>query len=91
MFYTYILECADKTLYTGYTNDLDKRLAEHNGQSSKAGAKYTNSRRPVILRYKEEYKTKSEAMKREAEIKKYTRVQKLALINSTQTTLSSTS
>ena len=79
MFYTYILECADKTLYTGYTNNLEKRLAEHN--ISKLGAKYTKARRPVILKYQEEFATKSGAMKREIQIKKLTRQEKLELIN----------
>lgn len=78
MFYTYILECADETLYTGYTNNLEKRLAEHNG--SKLGAKYTKARRPVILKYSESFATKSEAMKREIQIKKLTRSEKLDLI-----------
>ena len=76
-FYTYILECSDTTLYTGYTNDLEKRLAEHNG--SKLGAKYTKARRPVILKYSESFATKSEAMKRECEIKKLSRKEKLRL------------
>ena len=86
MFYTYILECADKTLYTGYTNNLGKRLAEHNGinintgAALKAGAKYTKARRPVILRYSESFDSKSEAMKREIKIKKLTRQEKLDLI-----------
>ncbi len=79
MFYTYILECADKTLYTGYTNNLEKRLVEHN--ISKLGAKYTKARRPVILKYSESFATKSEAMKREIQIKKLTRQEKLELIN----------
>ena len=78
MFYTYILECADKTLYTGYTNNLEKRLTEHN--ESKLGAKYTKARRPVILKYSESFDSKSEAMKREIEIKKLTRQEKLDLI-----------
>ena len=77
-FYTYILECSDTTLYTGYTSDLEKRLAEHNG--SKLGAKYTKARRPVILKHFESFATKSEAMKRECEIKKLSRKEKLALI-----------
>ena len=78
IFYLYILECSDGTLYTGYTNDLAKRLLEHNDK--KSGAKYTRSRRPVYLKYKEGFETKSEAMKREAEIKKLTRAAKLKLI-----------
>lgn len=77
-YFVYILECADKSLYTGYTNDLTKRLKQHN--DSKYGANYTKSRRPVILKYSEKFSTKSEALKREIEIKSWTRKQKLDLI-----------
>ena len=76
-FYVYVLECADKTLYTGYTNDLDKRLKAHN---SGKGVKYTRSRRPVRLIYSECFESKSEALKREYQIKQLTRTQKLKLI-----------
>jgi putative endonuclease len=76
--YCYILQCRDKTLYCGYTNNLDKRLAVHN---SGKGAKYTKIRLPVKLVYSESFATKSEAMKREYQIKQYTRLQKLDLIN----------
>jgi putative endonuclease len=79
MYFTYILECADKTLYVGSTNDLDKRLNQHN--NLKSGAHYTKIRRPVILKYSETFKTMSEARKRENEIKKYKREEKLCLIN----------
>jgi putative endonuclease len=79
MYFVYILECADKTLYTGYTNDLQKRLKNHN--QAKSGAKYTKARRPVKLKYSEKFRTKSQAMKREAEIKNLTRKQKLELIS----------
>ena len=76
-FYTYILRCHDGTLYTGYTPDLSRRLQAHNaGRASK----YTRSRLPVTLVYQEVYQTKSEAMSREAEIKRLTRQQKLMLI-----------
>lgn len=78
--YIYILECADKTLYVGSTNDLEKRLHQHN--NSKSGAHYTKIRRPVILRYSEKLKNLSAALKREAEIKKWKREEKLALIES---------
>jgi putative endonuclease len=78
IYYVYILECADKTLYTGYTNDLDKRLKNHN--ESKTGAKYTKVRRPVVLEYSEKFSTLSEALKREIEIKNLTRKGKLELI-----------
>ncbi len=76
----YILECADKTLYVGITNDIEKRLEAHN--SKKSGARYTKSRRPVILKYKEFQKSRSEALKREMAIKKLSREKKLLLIKS---------
>ena len=77
MNYTYILTCADGTLYCGWTNDLDKRLKAHNAGR---GAKYTKSRRPVALSYYEAFETKGEAMKREYAIKHMTRRQKEMLI-----------
>lgn len=80
MFYTYILKCADDTLYVGSTNKLKRRLLEHN--NSKRGAHYTKIRRPVVVVYVEEYKTVNEALKRELEIKSWNRKEKLALIES---------
>ena len=77
MNYTYILECSDGTLYTGWTNDLQKRLEAHN---EGRGAKYTKSRRPVELVYFETYESKNDAMSREAKIKRLTRAEKLELI-----------
>ncbi len=77
-FYTYILECSDKTLYTGYTNNIEKRLYEHNNTGN--GARYTRSRRPVKLAYSESYSTQSDAMKREVKIKRLSRAKKLMLI-----------
>ncbi len=77
MNYTYILLCADGTLYTGWTNDLERRLAAHNAGK---GSKYTCSRRPVELVYREECGTKGQAMSRERQIKRLTRSEKLALI-----------
>ena len=77
MNYTYILSCSDGTLYTGWTNNLEKRLKAHNEGK---GAKYTKTRRPVFLVYHEEFDTKEEAMKREYAIKKLSRAKKLALI-----------
>jgi putative endonuclease len=68
MYYVYILECADGTLYTGITTDLQRRVKEHN--SSDKGAKYTRARRPVRLLYSEEYEDRSSASKREYHIKK---------------------
>ena len=75
--YTYILRCADGTLYTGWTNDLTKRVNAHNAGT---GAKYTRARRPVELVYYEVFPTKEEAMKREAAIKALTRDEKEALL-----------
>jgi len=75
--YTYILRCADGTFYTGWTNDLERRLAAHNAGK---GGKYTRSHRPVSLAYFESFETKEEAMRREAQIKQLTRAQKLELI-----------
>ena len=79
MFYVYILECADATLYVGSTNDLQKRLHAHN--NLKSGAHYTKIRRPVILKYKEECKTYTEARTREAEIKRMKRADKFLIFN----------
>lgn len=77
MNYVYILRCSDGTLYTGYTNNLDKRLKIHNKGK---GAKYTRCRLPVELVYFEEYSTKSEATKREYAIKQLTRESKMKLM-----------
>ena len=75
--YIYLLRCADGTFYCGWTNDLEKRVAAHNAGT---GAKYTKSRHPVELAYCEAFATKQEAMRREAQIKRLTRQEKLALI-----------
>lgn len=77
MNYTYILRCNDDTLYTGWTNNLEKRIKDHNDGK---GAKYTKTRRPVELVYYEKFETKEEAMKREYAIKQLTRSKKLLLI-----------
>ncbi len=77
MNYVYILLCSDNTLYTGWTNNLEKRIKIH---SLGKGAKYTKSRLPVKLLYHEIYESKSAALKREAEIKKMSRAKKLELI-----------
>lgn len=77
MNYTYILKCSDETLYTGWTNDLEKRINAHNAGK---GAKYTKNRRPVELAYYEEFATKEEAMSREYAIKQLTRRKKEELI-----------
>ena len=76
--YTYLLRCADGTLYCGWTDSLEKRLAAHN--SGKA-SKYTRSRLPVKLVYFETFETKQEAMSREARIKRLSRREKLALLS----------
>ena len=75
--YTYILECKDGTYYTGWTNNLEKRLKDHN---EGRGAKYTKARLPVFLIYYEEFQTKEEAMRREYAIKHMTRSDKEKLI-----------
>lgn len=81
MTYTvYILKCADKSLYVGCTNNLNKRVKEHN--NAKKGAHYTKIRRPVILMHTEEYITLKEARQREKEIKEWRREKKLELIKS---------
>lgn len=77
MNYTYILRCADNTLYCGWTNNLTRRIAAHNAGK---GAKYTRTRRPVVLAYYEEFETRKEAMRREAAIKKLSRKDKLKLV-----------
>ena len=76
-YYVYLLECCDKTLYCGYTTDFAKRVAKHNQGK---GAKYTKGRLPVRLVYKESYNSKTEALKREYNIKQLSRERKLALI-----------
>lgn len=79
MFYCYILKCSDGTFYTGYTNDLKKRVACHN---SGKGAKYTKTRLPVSLVYFERFENKREAMSREWFIKhKLSRKEKISLIS----------
>jgi len=75
--FVYILQCADNTLYVGYTTDIDRRLVEHN--TSKLGARYTKARRPVTLKYSEKFETKGEALKREYQLKQLSRGEKLEL------------
>ena len=77
MNYTYILKCKDDSLYTGWTNDLKKRITSHNAGK---GAKYTKARRPVELVYYEEFQTREEAMKIEYAIKQLSRKEKESLI-----------
>ena len=80
MYYLYIIKCADKTLYTGITTDLKRRIVEHN--STKLGAKYTSSRRPVKIVYSKKFKNRSTASREESLIKKLKRVDKLKFISS---------
>ena len=75
--YVYIVMCSDNTLYTGYTVDVDKRMIAHNNGT---GAKYTRARLPVALKYIEMFDSKSDAMKREYEIKQLTRSEKFKLM-----------
>ncbi len=79
MYFVYILVCSDESLYVGCTNNLEKRLGQHN--NSKSGAHYTKIRRPVILKYSENFSTLKEARTREAEIKGWRRDKKVTLIN----------
>ena len=78
MYQLYILKCKDGTLYTGIADDLDRRVKEHN--SSKRGAKYTRSRRPVKLVYSRRFRNRSNAQKEEARIKSLSRKEKLLVI-----------
>ena len=87
MNYTYLLECADKTFYCGWTNDLEKRVNTHN---MGRGAKYTKPRRPVVLVYYEAFETKRDAMSREAAIKRMTRKEKEALVRTQDKTAGGT-
>ena len=82
MNWVYILRCGDGSLYTGWTNDLDKRIQEH---KTGRGGKYTRAHAPVELVYCESFDTKNEAMSREWHIKQLTRKQKLALIGGKDT------
>lgn len=76
--YVYILRCADNTLYTGITNDPERRLKAHNAGTA---SKYTRVRRPVVIVYQETAETKSNALRREIQIKSLSRQQKELLIN----------
>ena len=84
MYYLYILRCADGLLYTGTTTDIDRRVKEHN---RKKGGGCTRGRLPVKLVHKEPFPNRSEAQKREAQIKRWSRDKKLALINRNKSTL----
>ncbi|WP_455219976.1 GIY-YIG nuclease family protein [Kaarinaea lacus] len=80
LWYVYILRCSDNSLYTGIATDVDRRLEEHNNDNG-LGAKYTRTRRPATLVYQEEVKTRSEATKREYAIRKLSKQDKEALVN----------
>jgi len=79
MWYVYIVKCADGTFYTGVTNNLDRRVFEHN--NSTLGSKYTKARRPVSLVYSKRHRDRSGAQKNEHQIKNFTRDEKIRLIN----------
>ncbi|MDA3839739.1 MAG: GIY-YIG nuclease family protein [Patescibacteria group bacterium] len=79
MWYVYILKCSDKTLYAGVTNDLNRRLNEHN--NSILGSKYTRARRPVTIVYQKKYKTRSLAQIEEYRIKQLPKKDKIKIIN----------
>ncbi len=79
LWYVYMLECADGTLYTGVATDVERRVVEHN--TSVKGAKYTRAKRPVRLVYSEEWKSRSEATLREYELKQLSREEKQKLID----------
>ncbi|NTU66802.1 MAG: GIY-YIG nuclease family protein [Candidatus Moranbacteria bacterium] len=78
MYHLYILECSDKTLYTGIAVDVSRRVEEHN--NSQKGAKYTASRRPVRLVFSKEFANRSEVLKEECRVKKLPRCKKLDMI-----------
>lgn len=80
MYFVYLVACADNTLYTGVTTDLARRVLEHN--TSKKGAKYTSSRRPVTLVFSKKFKSRSTAQVAEAKMKKLSRAAKLLMIKS---------
>ena len=82
--YTYIIECTDKTLYVGTTNNIEERILKHN---TGKGAKYTKGRGPVKLRYTHCYESCSEACKHESDLKKHSKIEKLAIIRSPENEL----
>ena len=77
MYYVYLIQCEDGSIYTGITNNMERRFKEHEG---KIGGHYTRAHKVEKILYTEEYPTRSEALKREAEIKKLTRDKKLELV-----------
>ena len=85
MYFLYLLQCGDKTIYTGITTDVERRFKEH--QAGKGGH-YTRARKAIKILYTEKLKTRSEALKREAQIKKLNRTEKLVLINHEKASIS---
>jgi putative endonuclease len=79
-YFFYIVRCADNSLYCGVTNNLEKRLKEHNSEGAR-GAKYVRARRPASIEYHENYSDKSSAMKREYEVKQWTKERKESLVS----------
>ena len=86
MWKMYVVRCADSSYYCGITTDTNRRLDEHNGKIPKKGAKYTRSRRPVMLFYEEDHPDRSSASKAEAAFKKLNRRQKLKYMSDQVTT-----
>jgi len=86
MYYLYLLRCTDNSLYCGQSKNLERRIKEHNFDKHKS-AKYTWARKPVKLVYFEKHKTLSEAMKREVEVKKWTKAKKEILVSSAKINL----
>lgn len=84
MYYVYILQCSDNSLYTGITTDINRRIQEHNDDISTKGARYTRARRPVHLVYQSLFNNRSEASAEESRIKKLTKKQKELLIKNHQ-------
>ncbi len=80
--WVYVLRCSDDSLYTGIARDVERRLAEHNA-NDRLGARYTRARRPVELVYRERHFSRSEASRREAHIKRMTRLEKERLVRTT--------
>ncbi len=77
--FVYMLRCADNSLYTGVTTDVERRLKEHNEE--KAGAKYTRAKRPVVMVYEESAESRSAACQREYQLKKLKKHEKESLVN----------
>lgn len=82
--FVYIVRCADGSLYTGYTTDVQRRVREHNGAAAGSGARYTRPRRPVTLVYQESHESRSLAQQREAAIKRMVRAEKQRLLDDFQ-------